>query len=87
MVPASSASEMSLPTAAEQETGREPLAHAAESIASTQTEDAAESQGSEPTPLSDDVWEQQLIDQRIEEMGEDAADSDQASSNNGNGKL
>ena len=79
VVPEASASETSLPTAAQQESAREPLAHAAKPIASTQTEEAAESQGSEPAPLADDVWEQQLIDQRIEEM---AADTDQASSNN-----
>ena len=83
-VPDASASEVSWPTAAEQETGREHLAQAAESLVSVQTEDAAESKGSEAAPLSDDVWEQQLIDQRIEEMGEDAADIVQASSNNGN---
>ena len=84
VVPEASASEMSLPTAAEQEMEREPHAHAAEPMASTYTEDAAESQRSGLTPLPDDVWEQQLIDQRIEEMGEVAADSEQASSINSN---
>ncbi len=82
VMPEASASGVSWPTAAEQYSEREPLAQAAEPLARAQTEDAAEIQGSEPAPLSDDVWEQQLIDQRIEEMGKDATDSDQASSDN-----